>query len=290
MPIKNTKRFVEALDNGETWISYFYKSGSSTSTVTNVIYDLSMASGLPKYNAYVGAQAAATPLIGQANEGIYLGPNPPEGKLRYISRVMLDRSVAATNNTRFTLLDYLMFYPLIDGDDTEIQVLDNTNTLPRYTDGNGVMIMPVCTTPMTGVATLTITYTNSNGVSGRVSSCRIFGSNTVTGVCITTGLGANVATALTPFFPLQGGDVGVRSIQQVQLDAPAGGFFCLSLVKPLLEITSPDLQSASELTLPFQRGGNAPKLYNGAYLNFIANPIATSTPMPFFGSIETSWN
>lgn len=290
MPIKNTKRFVEALDNGQNWLSYFYKTGSSTSPITNVIYDLSMASGLPKYNAYVGPQATATPLIGSANEGINLGPNPPAGKHRYISRVMLDRSVASTVNTRFTLLDYVMFYPLIDGDDTEIQVLDNTNSLPRYADGKGIRIMPVCTTPMTGNGDLTITYTNQDGVAGRVSTCQLVGTFTVTGVCITAGVGTGANTALTPFFPLQGNDTGVRSIQQVQLTSAVGGFFCLALVKPLLELTSPDLQTASELVLPFQRGGNAPKLYEGAYLNFIANPVTASAPVPFFGSIETVWN
>ena len=36
------------------------------------------------------------------------------------------------------LLDYLMFYPLIDLDDDVEQVMDNTVTLPRYDDGAGV--------------------------------------------------------------------------------------------------------------------------------------------------------
>ena len=42
-----------------------------------------------------------------------------------------------------TLMDYLMYYPLIDEGTTDEQFMVNNATLPRYTDGDGVQRMAV---------------------------------------------------------------------------------------------------------------------------------------------------
>ena len=41
------------------------------------------------------------------------------------------------------LADYLLYYPTIVDGNTDPQVMNNTVTLPRYTDGKGVMMMAV---------------------------------------------------------------------------------------------------------------------------------------------------
>jgi len=68
------------------------------------------------------------------------------------------------------LLDYLLYYPSIDDGTLDEQVMDNTVTLPRYTDGKGVQMMAITTGVRTGGQTFQVKYTNSDGVAGRLSS------------------------------------------------------------------------------------------------------------------------
>lgn len=49
-----------------------------------------------------------------------------------------------------TLMDYLMYYPLIDEGTTDEQFMINTTPLTRYTDGAGVQIMAVSVAGRTG--------------------------------------------------------------------------------------------------------------------------------------------
>lgn len=69
------------------------------------------------------------------------------------------------------LLDYLGFYPFIDESVTDKQFTDNTVTLPRYADGDGVQIMPVVVAGQTGGG-CSSAYTNEHGESGRITRSR----------------------------------------------------------------------------------------------------------------------
>ena len=80
--------------------------------------------------------------------------------------------------------------------------------------------------------TVTISYTNSAGVSGRTSTATSFG-----------GSGFNQLGFLIPI-PLQAGDTGIRSIESVTLAATTGiaGNFGVCMFKPLSMIS---LESAT---------------------------------------------
>jgi len=100
--------------------------------------------------------------------------------------------------------------------------------LPRYQDGRGVGIFADVTTQLGATPqTLTVTYTNSLGASGRVATILTVGNAPVSRSV--GGTGSN------PFaLRLQAGDVGVRSIQTAQLSGSTGaGAFTLFLYKPL---------------------------------------------------------
>ena len=108
-----------------------------------------------------------------------------------------------------------------------------TAALTRYTSGEGVMAGIVIYTIIgTTATTVTISYTNSAGVSGRTSTATTIGG----GFYRETGL-------LIPI-PLQAGDTGIRSIESVTLAATTGtaGNFGVCLFKPLAMIS---LESAT---------------------------------------------
>jgi hypothetical protein len=109
-----------------------------------------------------------------------------------------------------------------------------TAALTRYTSGEGVMAgIVIYTTVGTTATTVTISYTNSAGVSGRTSTATSFG-----------GSGFREAGVLLPI-PLQAGDTGIRSIESVTLAGSTAGTaanFGVCLFKPLAMIS---LESAT---------------------------------------------
>lgn len=277
--LNNVKKIVSSDELGKVHTAFWHKTSLPVPVATRFI-DFSMGAGTPKYNAYVGAQGVATALVGSGNEGIYLGPQPPSGETRYINRALVQPSGASFTPANLYLLDYLLFYPLIDGDDTDIQVFDNSVSLPRYSDGKGVRIMLICTTPMTTDANVEIKYTNQDGVSGRTAILNVNGTSAITGF----GLSRN-GTSQDPFVNLVSGDTGVRSIDSVQLYTPTGGFFCAVLVKPLLNIQTQDTGVSSELFCVCERGASAPEVKNGAYLNWYGQVASTTALTPFRGEL-----
>jgi hypothetical protein len=106
-----------------------------------------------------------------------------------------------------------------------------TAPLTRYTSGEGVMAGIVVYTQVGNtVTTVTISYTNSAGVSGRTSTAT------------TIGAGFYREVGLLIPIPLQAGDTGIRSIESVTLAATTGsaGNFGVCLFKPLSMISLED--------------------------------------------------
>lgn len=274
-------------DDGANWTSWLYKSGGPASFGAGRWGDLSMGAGVPKYNAYVGSQFEATQRFGVGNDGIYLGPTPPAGQKKHLSRLLLQSSSTTLAPAHFVLCDYLLFYPLIDGDDTGQQDLVNAVGLPRYVDGKNVRCAVVCTTPMSANAVASVSYTNQDGTPGRTSTSSLQFSTAV-GAVVSSSNSSGAAGSVAPFLPLDNGDSGVRSIESVTLSTPAGGFFALVLVRPLASIQLRELNTASEITLLTQRAG-LPEVVDGAYLNFLYLAGQNGTAVPLRGALEFAW-
>ena len=130
MALNNLSKYAQAFEEGGHNISLFYKTSVPTNSSTERWQDLSMGGGTPKYNAYVGGQLEATPLIGVGNAGIYVG-GTPEGKTKYLHKITAVTTATNSPPIHLLLCDYLLFYPLISGDDTEIQLFDNSQVTPR---------------------------------------------------------------------------------------------------------------------------------------------------------------
>ena len=274
--------------NGEYWTSFFHKTGSPILTAAGMWADLSVAAGTPKYNAYVGTQNEGTPMVGAGNAGIYAGPGIAASMTKHVSRVDIQSPSATFFPAHFVLCDYLYCYPLTDMDSTDAQVMDNgVAPMPRYTDGAGVRAIVVTTTPQTGVARCNISYTNSDGVAGRTSTIYTAVSNT--GMLQGGQAASGAANTQAPFIPMLGGDKGIRSIDSVTMLSSAGGFCAVVLVKPLLNIQQYEQNTASEIDYFMQRP-SLPRVFDGAYLNFIFTSGATAISSVIRGSADFDWN
>lgn len=258
-------------DDGKFHYQYMYKAACPAAGTAGYFVDTSMSAGQPKYNAYAGGELAANTITGSANSGIYPG-NFITGSTKHLLRWQC-YSLAYTS-TYLHLCDYLLFYPLIDCDNTDPQVFDNVETLSRYTTGEGVRMMLVATAPMIATASCTITYTNSDGTSGRTTTFNTIPALT-TGVCATAVGTTGVASTASPFINLASGDKGVRSVEQIQFAGAAGGFVSLVLVKPLAT------NQLFEATVPVEKSfgfeyQNLPEIKSGAYLNVIFQTTGTA--------------
>jgi hypothetical protein len=272
-------------ENGREWQSFFFKT-SVPAPGAGRWADASVGAGIPIYNAYVGVQLEATPVTGSGNRGIYTGPQPASGQTKHIHALQAV-SVSAGVPLYMLLADYLLFYPLIDGDNTDQQTMDNALTLTRYTSGEGVRCMIVVQTPMAQNGTVTMSYTNSAGVSGRTTT---FGVNlsSVIGCIVNTSSSSNAATAESPFVPLANGDKGIRSIESVTVAGAPGGFFNAVLVKPLAHLQLRENGTAAEKIMVPQ-SASCPQVENGAYLNWIINNASATAPL-LRGVVHFAWS
>lgn len=273
-------QYATAVDANKMWESYIYKASTlSVVSATTGIIDLSMTSGIPTYNAYVGTPLTATQMVGVRNTSIYVGPNPPSGSQRFLHSVGVCATGAGSVNTHYMLHDYLMFYSFVDGDNTDTQDMDNPVTLPRYATGAGVRAMVVCQAPMTANGNMTLVYTNSAGVSGRTAT---------TAVVAVTAAG-NLATT-NHFCELQAGDSGIRSIESVTFGTAVGGFVAIVLVKPLHTLMQHEAGVPVE-SFPIKDKGAPVEFFNGAFLHFtIRFSLAAQNINPITARVVTTWS
>lgn len=97
-----------------------------------------------------------------------------------------------------------------------------TATLPRYTDGVGVMLaLDVYTATGSTATTVTARYTNQDGTAGRVTQVVVWP--------------ANAPVGRRYILPLQDGDTGVRSVEGVTFagSTTVAGNVGVTLFKPL---------------------------------------------------------
>jgi len=180
-----------------------------------------------------------------------------------------------TGTNIVVLIDLLVGAGNISGSTNSVQTI-NTSALTRYTDGKGVMMILAVTTALgsTG-ANVTISYTgNDSQGSGRST-----GAIAMTGSCITYRL-QPVAGGF--IIPLQSGDIGVKSIQTLQLSASmTAGVMDIYLFKPLLIMPTLATTTYVERSTPGMLGGLIELQQDGsqntACLTFLVNTSTTST-------------
>jgi hypothetical protein len=280
-------QLVDAELAGQSHYATFRKSPSQVTT-TRVWFDLSMSPGNPTPQYYAATPLEATALARSTDGGLHHGGNV-SGATKVVKRLTLLATVATALPMPVILADYLMFYPFIDEGSTDPQPLTNDVTLPRWTDGEGVQIMAVSVAGRTGGQTFQCTYTNSDGVAGRLTTPVIENTAGANGHIVSTD-GAN-ASAAGPFLPLQAGDTGVRSIESVQMISGADvGLFALVLVKPLLTTQIRGIDAVVETTPIIDQAGTLPVVADDAYLNLLCLPLGSLAATAIHGDITVVWN
>lgn len=190
------------------------------------------------------------------------------------------------------LIDMLGFYRVTTTTVITAQTLDNTVTIPRYTNGAGVQafIFANNATPLgAGTPTLTLNYTNQAGTASRVTPAVLPVSKTAAanGLIIHSG---NASGKYGPFMPLQASDSGIRSIQSIQQSAThTSGEYSIALCRPLLTLPITTLGVASERDLLNQMP-SLPQIVDGACLIWLWYSGAnTPTNSSFFGHLDIAW-
>lgn len=152
----------------------------------------------------------------------------------------------ATGTNILLLYDLIIAGNNINANSTAAQSI-TFPSLPRYTDGNGVMMTFEVTTALGSTASnMTVTYTDSGGTSGRTATFAMTTS------AIVMRLQPVQFWVTIPYS-------GVRTITQVQFSAAMGaGVLAALLFKPLTFIPTLATTTQVEKSIPSQISGMTP--------------------------------
>lgn len=278
----NVKDYASAHDEGRTGFCSLRKVPSQASTA-GWWADLSMASGNPLPNYYAATPLAAAVLDG--GKGIYHGDDKSPQSLHLTDLGLMTPTAGLVG--QYKLLDYLLYYPFVDGDDADPQVMDNTVSLPRYESGEGVQVMAVAVAPTTGGGSFVFSYIDSDG-NPQTSPVQVCTTTSASITNLVTSQPA-VASVSGPFLTLAQGSKGVRSITSAQFTVANGGLLALVLVKPLADLAIREVNTMSEISYVTMRAG-PPRIYDGAYLNLIVNTAATIAAGQLAGFAKFAWS
>lgn len=292
MPITSFKALVDAEEAGQTFFGGFRKSINVVSG-NGSWFDVTLSPGNPLPFYYASTPLVGLPISQAVNGGIpHNGPVASFGYKTYLKTLSITPlSPTAIQSGPMILMDYLFYYPFIDTGNTDEQVLNNTASLTRYTDGAGVSVMAVQLAGMlgTGNPTFNFTYINQNGVL-KTSPTQTCGFASLVGQLATGNNGTFAAPRSNyPFLALEPGDTGIRSVQSVTFATPDIGLLAFVLVKPLEQIMLRETAQTGERT-PVLDFLDLPVIADNAYLSILLNSGNTSTNgTSFIGTIQTVW-
>lgn len=280
-----------AYERGQVWESSFRKVPALAST-QSIWSDLSGAPGNPRPNYYVGAERTFTPLGGTddatapllAVDGMFHGASVAP-RQKYLHKLLISATGAGVSPAKFYLCDYLGFYPLIDMDSTDTQDLDNTLSIQRYTDGEGVQAVLVATNPFIGGAQFYLDYVDHDGAAQQ-SVVELSNTSTFIGTVVHSGL---VAGSGGPFLRLASGSRGIRRATNITFFAPNGGLAALVLVKPLAFAMTNEVTACAEFDYVTMKM-SLPKIEDDAYLSMLCCPNGSFAASPITGLLTTIWN
>lgn len=184
-----------------------------------------------------GSVAAAPTTSAALTSSSAVALNAEVGGVGDLRAYLIGARMSASNSSgSLILIDRLVESGGLNGTITTTQTTNlPTATLPRFTDGAGVMIgLSIYTSVGSTGTTVTASYTNQAGVSGRTTQAMAFG-------------GTNFSTVNRIIvLPLADGDTGVQSVESVTLAGTTGtaGNFGVTLFRPLGAI-SLDMSSFS---------------------------------------------
>lgn len=245
-------------------------------------YEFFQSAGQPGAGSFTGSAGVAAAMNNSTTGALNINGNVST-KLRYL----MDWSAVPPVATQlYCLCDFLLYYPSININASPT-TLNNTVTLPRYTNGVGVQAIVTTTTLLaTAAPSLTMTYTDS-------------ASNSTTGI-----LSANATTAPvsslwssqagglgSPFLPMGSSGQGVKSITSYTIGTgTATGAATIMLVKPLCYLLTVAAGTAVEKDTVFQ-SPSLPPIIDNACLGIIAFAgAAPATSSVLQSRFRYGWN
>lgn len=253
---------ITSLDNyiaGQKQVLQLTKTGSRTSTAATPfnIFDLAGSPGAGPLSPPIGGTNGHVPV--DTDVGYPVINAFAAGAVGYVSRFTFSSSVAG----RLALYDRVWWGGQYDWNAGTVAVVS-----PSYSarlpggDFKALQLWAAVHTALVGTLTLTVTYTNEKGQTGRVATASYIAAAT---------LGRMLQ------LPLQAGDEGIQSIQSVQLAGATAGAVTLMVLRKLAEgrvrsINDGGTQSMLETGLPIVTADAA--------LMLIATPDSTSTGVP----------
>jgi hypothetical protein len=282
MGFRSVKQYAEAWDKGRSFTGHFRKN--YTATISDQFHDGTIFGGGPPAQYYASTPYEAAVLDGR--KGIYHGEDKAPAA-KFLTKFGIS-ALSTNSRARYTLQDHLLYYPFIIGDDLTTQEMVNDVTLPRYTDGKGVMVMAICQSSSAGGGNFTMSYVNDQGVT-KTTPTNFLHSNAMSVGNSVVGVGVGGTGISFPYITLADGDGGVRSINSITLGATHGGLFALVLVKPLTTLVVREGQTTSEVEMVTQAPGPQ-RIYDGAFLSYVAGPSPSPGGTALCGYIETIWD
>lgn len=283
MAINGLDSMITALTAGQQNKGVFQKFSSNAATsAAGRWHEFFTANGIPTAGAFTGSAGVATVMNGSTQGGLNVGTTSVSPSVKNLLSMKIQSPTATLVPATFYLVDYLLYYPacVVTGTPT---TLNNSATLPRYTDGEGVMAMIAVQSALGATQpALTLTYTDNAGNTSN------------TGLVMTSpAVSAPISTLFlnngSPFLPLAGTDKGVRKIDSYTLATGTTGTVSMVLVKVLAEI---DLYAINTGTLVdyVSQIPSFPKIEDNACLGLIGVPGAAMVASSVFsGTITTVW-
>ena len=296
MGFPSIRNYVDAETDGRTLTTCWVKSFPIAPLTASYWYDMSMLPGSPSVNDYPGNALVAQQLNSMSPGSIWHGPSQLPA-MKHLTTMSVQ--TATFYPSTFMLCDYVLYYPMINLDLATVQVMNNTQALPRFTDGTGLRMMLI-TESTIGMnnALVFVEYTNSEGVSGRSLSYAPYTAAPPLGMAgygmiATVGptvLSAGNYTMMTPFLPLQAGDTGVRSVQSIRFsEETGGGFATLALVRVLASVSTPTSYVAAERNF-IRDYLIVPSIHDDAYLGNLMLAGTNGTVNSLVrGRLEFAW-
>jgi hypothetical protein len=243
--------------------NYWFNKNSVTMSAGNLA-TLWATAGQPGVGTYPGTPLTAR-VVNSSTTGAIIFNNPTAPATLHLLKWRMSGTNAP--NT-FLLVDRLLDYATISATSTSLQSMDNTATLSRYTTGAGVQMWAEITTTFGGTSvTVTVTYTNQAGATGRTTTFTTPVSGGVPALAHTVGF----------FVPLAAGDTGVRKIESVQLSASTGaGVFAMALGMPFEDLPIATANLSVERNFVLHTPGMQ-QIVDNAALMFLFRSGASST-------------
>jgi hypothetical protein len=252
---------TEITTNGKFDSIFFQKTFANGATsAAGRWHESFTANGIPAAGSFSGTAGVATQMNRSTTGALDIGANVSTD-LRSLLTMQLYTASTVITPAVVMLCDFLLYYPscVVTGTAT---TLNNTATLPRYTDGVGVRCI-VATQTAHGAASpaLTLNYRDT----GDADQAAPFA---MTSPVNSAPISLLYAYNASPFVPMAAGDVGIKRINSYTLASGTTGTVAFVLVKPLAVIPLLAANTASERDFLSQLP-SLPRIQDDACLGFI---------------------